>query len=313
MSDADEAALMCCAYCGVAEVDEIKLKICDDCDLVRYCSDDCKADHRLQHEAKCKERAAELRDDILFKQPESTHRGDCPICCLPHLIDPNGSAVMGCCSQIICNGCAQAHIIRDMDGNGMLKNLPTCPFCRKIIPTSQKEANSNSVKRIDSNDPVALRQMGLRLYRKADYDAAFKYLLTAAKLGDVEARGNVGVMYSFGRGVQNDEKKAVHHWEEAAIAGHSEARCNLAAHEFRNGRSRRGVKHYIIAANLGDDMALQRLKQCYVHGEVSKEDFAAALRAHQTAVDATKSKQREAAAKYNAWAATLPSIFTSKS
>jgi len=31
-------------------------------------------------------------------------------------------------------------------------------------------------------------------------------------------------------------------------------------------------------------------------GRVSKDDFAAALRAHQAAVDATKSPQREAAA-----------------
>ncbi len=38
------------------------------------------------------------------------------------------------------------------------------------------------------------------------------------------------------------------------------------------------------------------LKQCYTDGHVSKEDFAAALRAHQAAVDATKSPQREAAA-----------------
>ena len=34
---------------------------------------------------------------------------------------------------------------------------------------------------------------------------------------------------------------------------------------------------------------------CYMNGNVSKEDFAAALRAHQAAVDATKSPQREAA------------------
>jgi hypothetical protein len=34
----------------------------------------------------------------------------------------------------------------------------------------------------------------------------------------------------------------------------------------------------------------------YVKGDVDKEDFAAALRAHQAAVDATKSPQREVAA-----------------
>jgi len=33
---------ICCASCGIAEVDDIKLKKCDDCDLVEYCSDKCQ-------------------------------------------------------------------------------------------------------------------------------------------------------------------------------------------------------------------------------------------------------------------------------
>ena len=41
-----DAADMCCASCGIAEVDDIKLMDCDACDLVPYCSDECKADHR---------------------------------------------------------------------------------------------------------------------------------------------------------------------------------------------------------------------------------------------------------------------------
>jgi hypothetical protein len=61
-----EATDTCCASCGVVEVDYIKLKKCADCDLVRYCSDKCEKNHRKKHEAICKERAAELRDEILF-------------------------------------------------------------------------------------------------------------------------------------------------------------------------------------------------------------------------------------------------------
>jgi DNA-binding GntR family transcriptional regulator len=36
----------------------------------------------------------------------------------------------------------------------------------------------------------------------------------------------------------------------------------------------------------------------FVDGIVSKEDYAAALRGHQAAVDATKSKQRDAAEEF---------------
>ena len=79
----------CCASCGIAEVDDVKLKPCDGCDLVNYCSDTCQQDHKSLHEILCKERAAELRDEILFRQPESTHLGDCPICFLPITVDGN--------------------------------------------------------------------------------------------------------------------------------------------------------------------------------------------------------------------------------
>ena len=52
------------------------------------------------------------------------------------------------------------------------------------------------------------------------------------------------------------------------------------------------MKHWIIAANLGYDESIKALKEAYKGGDVSKEDLAAALRAHQAAVDATKSPQR---------------------
>ena len=81
-ADAEAADMMYCASCFKSEVDDVKLMDCADCKSVRYCSDNCREDHRPQHEAKCKERVAELRDEILFRQPESTHLGDCPICCL---------------------------------------------------------------------------------------------------------------------------------------------------------------------------------------------------------------------------------------
>ena len=57
--------------------------------------------------------------------------------------------------------------------------------------------------------------------------------------------------------------------------------------------NKRAVKHWMIAAKLGHDDSLYALKEGYKKGDVSKEDFAAALRGHQAAVDATKSPQRE--------------------
>ena len=79
----------------------------------------------------------------------------------------------------------------------------------------------------------------------------------------------------------------------------SSARGNLAWHDQMKGRPDRAVKHLIIAANLGYDRSIRGLKEFYKEGLVRKEDFAAAaLRAYQAAVDATKSLQRDEAEKY---------------
>ncbi len=88
-------------------------------------------------------------------------------------------------------------------------------------------------------------------------------------------------------------KKRLHHLKEAAIRGHPEARYNLAMYEKENGRHVRAARHLIISTKLGDYKSLERLKLAYQAELVSKDDFAAALRGHQAAVDATKSPQRE--------------------
>ena len=282
-------AVLRCASCGTAEGNEISLKQCNGCDLVRYCSDTCQELHRPEHEAKCKERAAELRDDVLFSQPESSHEGDCPICCLPVPLDPKLSTMYSCCSKVVCVGCEFANELRQ-EREDLEK---ACPFCRHPEPKSQKEFTKNLMKRALANDTYALWQMGLRHYSEGDYDGAIKYLIKAAELGSVEAHADLGDCYSEGKGVEKDEVKALYYWEEAAIQGHPEARYNLAFHEWDNDRDDRAVKHWIIAACLGHDESLQELKDCYKDGDVSKDDFAMALRGHYAAVAATKSPQRE--------------------
>jgi TPR repeat protein len=98
-----------------------------------------------------------------------------------------------------------------------------------------------------------------------------------------------------GKELRRTKKKEVYHLEEAAIGGHPDARYNLACYEVRNGRTDRATKHLIIAAKLGHDLALDKVKEGFAKGFLSKEDYEAALRGHQAALDATKSKQREEA------------------
>jgi TPR repeat protein len=119
----------------------------------------------------------------------------------------------------------------------------------------------------------------------------------------MDAHYNLSYIYNEGRGVEKDSKKELYHLEEASIGGHPSARYNLGYYEGkkgglgggRNEMHDRAAKHYIIAARLGHDEALNKVKQGFVAGLVSKEDYASTLRGHQAAVDATKSTHREEA------------------
>ena len=289
--ESKDTTMMLCASCGTAGGGDIKLKRCTSCHLARYCSIKCQKDHWPKHKKACKKRAAELRDEILFKQPESSHYGDCPICCLPLLIVPSQSTSYSCCSKFICKGCEYANRVRKTEGRLEHK----CPFCRKVVPSTYEQINEQRMKRIEANDPHALCFVGTKRCEEGDYKSAFEYWTRAADLGNVDAHYQLSVLYRNGYGVEKDEKKQLHHLTEAAIAGHPAARYNLGCYEQINGRMDRAVKHYIIAAKLGHAGSLNALKKLCKAGLVNKEDFAAALRGHKAAIDATKSPQREAA------------------
>ncbi len=294
----DNDMMFCCANCGIAEVDDIKLKKCDDCDLVKYCSVKCQREHRPKHKRACKKRAAELRDELLFKQPESTHLGDCPICFLPLPSDQSKSAIHFCCSKRVCNGCIYANCVRMNEEMLDPNTMGTCPFCREPTAETDEERNKRRMKRIAVNDPFAIQCEGGDQYQKGDYSGSFKYISKAAKLGDTEAQFLLSALYQRGHGVEKDMGKAMYHLEEAAIGGHSIARNNLACEEINNRNYEKGVKHFIIAATQGEDNSTKALMDLFKRGFVSKEDLASALRAHQTAVDATKSPHREAVDGY---------------
>jgi hypothetical protein len=283
------ADMMCCASCGTPAVDDVKLKKCV-CNLVKYCSDTCKENHREQHEEECKTRKAEIRDKDLFKQPDSSHWGECPICCLPLPIDPKKSTLMSCCSKSICNGCQYANRTREIE-EGLQQR---CAFCREPAPENDEEVNKRIMKRIrENNDPAAMCHMGKERRDEGDYESALEYFTKAAKLGNAEAHHNLSVMYHKGDGVEKDTEKVIYHFEEAAMAGHPAARYSLGIIEAKNGSLDRARKHLIIAANLGFHESLNALRQLYADGLASKEEYADALRAYQAAVEATKSAERE--------------------
>ena len=291
---ADTSLSCCCASCGIAEIDDIKLVPCDGCDLVKYCSDECRVQHKSEHNEDCKSRAAELRDELLFKQPEGTHLGDCPICSLPLPLDPKKSTMYECCSKVICNGCRYADQIREHQ----LRLRSTCPFCREPMPRTDEEYDKLMMKRAEANDRVAMCQKAVEEREQGHHSSAIEYWTKAAGLGNADAHYNLSVMYDLGEGVEKDEEKYIHHLEEAAIGGHPKARYNFGCIECSYGSIERAVKNWIISATQGHDLAIKKLMEVFKKGFMAKEDLTAALRAHKAAVDATKSPKREEAEEY---------------
>ncbi len=190
-----EGADEVCASCGVTAVDDVTLKKCA-CNLVKYCSIECQKEHRPQHKKACKKRLAEIRDDDLFEQPDSSHMGECPICCLPMSIDLSKSRMMSCCCKIICYGCDYANYMRENE-QGLEHR---CAFCREPEAKSEDEHVKRRMKRVKKyNDPVAMSQMGARNRMEGgDYETALKYFTKAAELGDTQAHHELSVMYRKG-------------------------------------------------------------------------------------------------------------------
>jgi len=144
--------VMCCACCGKAEGDkitddEIKLKLCTACNLVKYCSVECQKNHWPQHEKACKKKAAEIREDRLFTQPDESYPGECPICCLPLPIDVTKRSLNSCCCKYICDGCEYANKKREKEQRLKLR----CPYCREQLPVTDEDIDKNYTKRAKAN------------------------------------------------------------------------------------------------------------------------------------------------------------------
>jgi hypothetical protein len=87
-------------------------------------------------------------------------------------------------------------------------------------------------------------QEGIDAYDRGDYDTAMKELQPLAEQGDDQAQFTVGLMYSKGQGLPQDDQKAVMWFHLAAEQGVAGAQANLGAMYARG----RGVlEDYVLA------------------------------------------------------------------
>ena len=62
------------------------------------------------------------------------------------------------------------------------------------------------------------------------------------------------------------------------------------------GNEHRAMKHFIIAARAGFKLSLDRVREGYMNGTVTKDEYANTLRAYQNMQDEMKSEDRDKAA-----------------
>jgi hypothetical protein len=272
------------------------LKACTACKLVKYCNRDCQIAHRSKHKKACRKRAAEMRDEELFKQPPPNK--DCPICILRLPSLTSGSVYKSCCGKIICCGCDYAPMYDNL-GNEIIERK--CPFCRTPAPTSNEEYEVRLQKRVELGDAEAIYTLGC-YYREGlygfpqDIAKAFELFHRAGDLGCNKAFNNAGYAYSNGNGVEIDKKKADNYFKLAAMAGHVISRYNLGAVEEDAGNMNRALKHHMISAEGGHNDSLKAIQKLYTNGYATKDDYAKALQAYQAYLAEIKSAQRDAAA-----------------
>ena len=115
----------------------------------------------------------------------------------------------------------------------------------------------------------------------------------AAELGSIDAHYHIGCVYYHGHGIQKDECKAVEHWQHAAMKGHVGGRHGLGVLEHNERNYQLALKHYLISAKMGYKPSLDNIKDMFIGGHVTKDQYAQALKGYEDAVEETKSHQRE--------------------
>ena len=193
-----------CANCGKGEDSSNNLKACTACKLVKYCNRECQIAHRPQHKKECKKRAAELHDELLFKQPPPND--DCPICMIRLPLLDSGSEYQSCCGKVICSGCNYAPVYDDQGNEVDNDKQNQCPFCKVPAPEWDNEIIAKRLKkRMEAGDALAIFIRGCDYFHgdggyQQNSARALELWNNAGKLGYFKAYFNIANIYELGIG-----------------------------------------------------------------------------------------------------------------
>ena len=139
---------------------------------------------------------------------------------------------------------------------------------------------------MEAGNANAFRSMGV-WYLKGqfdlpqDVDRGLELTKRAADLGSASAHFNIATVYSTGQHVPSNAKKAVFHYQQAAMRGHTQVRHNLGSSQMLLGNPGAAIKHWMIAAASGIKISLDSIQLMFTQGTATKAQFESALRVYQ--------------------------------
>ena len=162
---------------------------------------------------------------------------------------------------------------------------------------SPDEEHRRCKKRMEAGDADAFDCMGAWYFLgefglHQDIDKGLELTIQAAELGSTNAHYNIANFYSDGQYAPKNAKKALFHYQQAAMKGHMKARHNLGYYEVELGSSDRAIKHWMIATASGEKLSLDSIKLMFAQGSATKAQYERALRAYQIHQEDVHSDQR---------------------
>ncbi len=148
----------------------------------------------------------------------------------------------------------------------------------------------------------ALDAQALAAIAHEDWPAALAQVRAHAHAGDVEAQALLGQLYAEGRGVERDEREALHWWSLAANSGHAGAANMLGrCHELGRGTSvdlERAAAWYRTSASAGFDWGLYNYANLLATGRGVAQDGAAAFALYRRAAGMGHAKSMNLVGRY---------------
>ena len=114
---------------------------------------------------------------------------------------------------------------------------------------------------------------GVDAWSAGDYATAVKEWREPAAKGDPDAQFNLAQAYRLGRGVAQDEAKALELYATAAKSGHIEAADHYGLMLFQAGRREEALPYVQAAAGRGDPRAQYLLGIAYFNGDFFEKDW----------------------------------------